>query len=461
MVGAVRAECFQHPHSEESIVTRRMNRRRFLGQSAAIATGFWLGQTSVSRASRSPNEKLNVAFIASGGRASANIKAINALGENIVAFCDVDDERAAKTYAAFPKTPRFRDFRKMLETTKGIDAVVVSTPDHTHAVASIAAMKLGKHVYCEKPLTHSIYEARLMRELAEKGKLATQMGNLGTGYGGFRKGVEVIQSGVLGPVHTVHVWTDRPGKYWKQGLDTPTDRPPPPATLDWDLWLGPAAARPYHRVYVPHDWRGWFDFGCGALGDMGCHTANLPFMGLKLGAPSSVVAQTSQPKPDCFPAWSIITYEFPARGELPPVKLIWYDGGKTPPKEIMPEGKPFKSGCLLVGKKGMLFSPDDYGVTHRLLPTEDFANFQAPAPTLPRGAGLSWHYQEWIEACKGGRQPLSNFDYASRLTETVLLGDIAIRTGKKIIWDAEAMKAVGCQEADALVKPAFRKGWEV
>jgi predicted dehydrogenase len=458
---------------------RRTNRRDFLKQSAALSTGFWLGSSAVGRASLSPNEKLNVAFIAAGGRASANISAIKNVGENIVAFCDVDDNRAAKNYNAYPNTPRFRDFRKMLDTVKNIDAVVVSTPDHMHAPASVTAMRMGKHVYCEKPLTHSIYEARLMRETAAKGKLATQMGNNGTGVNGFRRGVEVIRSGVIGPVHTVHVWTDRPGKYWRQGLDTPTATETPPPGLDWDLWLGTAAYRPYHKVYVPHDWRGWFDFGCGSLGDMGCHTANLPYMGLQLTLPTSAVAETSEPKRDCFPAWSIITYEFPARGELPPVKLIWYDGGKKPPEDIMeehtsakktdtasgdaaPAGKLAKSGCLLIGTKGMLFSPDDYGATYRLLPEGRFADYQPPEPSLPRtSGGLLGHYKEWVEACKTGAPTMANFDYSSHLTEAVLVGNVAVRTGKKITWDAAAMKAVDCPEADPFVKPEFRKGWEL
>jgi predicted dehydrogenase len=459
---------------------RHPSRRRFLGQTAAITTGFWLGAEPSVRADKSPSERLNVAFIAAGGRASENIKNIRSLGENIVAFCDVDDERAAKNYNAHPNVPRFRDFRKMLDTVKGIDAVVVSTPDHTHAPASVTAMRMGKHVYCEKPLTHSVWEARLMRETAEKGKLATQMGNVGTGFSGFRRGVEVLRSGAIGAVHTVHVWTDRPGKYWRQGLDTPTDRPAPPTTLDWDLWLGPAPYRPYHRVYAPHDWRGWFDFGCGSLGDMGCHTANLPYMGLDPGSPNSVAAETSERKPDCFPAWSVVTYEFPSRGGHPPVKLIWYDGGKLPPDDVLaavmpprddkapsakdaPAPKPPRSGCLLIGTKGMLYSPDDYGVTQRLLPAEKFADYQPPEPSLPRGTGsfMTWHYREWVEACKGGPKPLANFDYAARLTEAVLLGNVAIRTGKQITWDAAAMKAVGCPEADAYLKPEFRKGWEL
>jgi predicted dehydrogenase len=452
---------------------RTSNRRQFLKQTATLASGFWLGTGTTVRASRSPNEKLNVAFIAAGGRASANISAIRSVGENIVAFSDVDDDRAAKNYNAFPNTPHFKDFRKMLDTVKGIDAVIVSTPDHMHAPASITAMRMGKHVYCEKPLTHSVYEARLMRETATKGKLATQMGNGGTGVSGFRRGVEVIRSGAIGPVHTVHVWTDRPGKYWKQGLDTPTATETPPAGLDWDLWLGPAAVRPYHRVYVPHDWRGWFDFGCGSLGDMGCHTANLPYMGLQLGLPTAVSAETSEPKRDCFPAWSVITFEFPARGEQPPVKLVWYDGGKKPPEDIM--GKPAKqsadkaggglakSGCLLIGTKGMLFSPDDYGATYRLLPEEKFEGYEPPPATLPRapGGGLLGHYREWIEGCKHGSPTLANFDYASHLTEAVLLGNVAVRTGKKVVWDAAAMKAIDCPEADAFIKPEFRKGWEL
>lgn len=444
-------------------MNQRTSRRRFLGQSAAITTGFWLGAQSTSRASDSPNEKLNIAFIAAGGRARSNIQSLAALKQNIVAFSDVDDARAAETYKKYPNVPKFRDFRKMLDAVKGVDAVVVSTPDHMHTAASMAAMKMGKHVYCEKPLTHSVYEAKLMRETAAQGKLATQMGNLGTGASGFRTGVEVIRSGVLGPVHTVHVWTDRPGKYWKQGLDTPKAQETPPATLDWDLWLGPVTNTPYHKVYCPHDWRGWFEFGCGSLGDMGCHTANLPFMGLELGTPTNISAETSEPKPDCFPAWAIVTYEFPARGTNPPVKFIWYDGGKTPTADLMPDGKIVKSGCLIVGEKGTMFSPDDYGTSHRLYPQEKFADFKPPAPTLPREEGSPYlaHYQEWIRACKTGSKTLTNFDYATRLTELCLLGNLAVRTGKKITWDASAMKAVGCPEADAYVHPHFREGWGI
>jgi predicted dehydrogenase len=442
-------------------MSQRTSRRRFLGHSAAITTGFWLGAHSTGRASDSPNEKLNIAFIAAGGRAKSNITSLATLKQNIVAFSDVDDQRAADTYKKYPNVPKFRDFRKMLDTVKGIDAVVVSTPDHMHAPASLAALRMGKHVYCEKPLTHTVYEAKLMREAAAGGKLATQMGNLGTGSSGFRTGVEVIRSGVIGPVHTVHVWTDRPGKYWKQGLDTPTVLETPPATLDWDLWQGTAAVRPYHKVYCPHDWRGWFEYGCGSLGDMGCHTANLPYMGLELTTPTSVVAETSEPKPDCFPAWAIITYEFPARGEKPPVKLIWYDGGKTPPADLMPDGKMVKSGCLLIGTKGKLFSPDDYGATHKLFPSTDFADFKPPAPSLPREEGSPYlaHYQEWIRACKTGSKTLTNFDYATHLTEVCLLGNLAVRTGKKITWDAAAMKAAGCPEADGFIHPQYRSGW--
>ncbi|CAN5402978.1 Gfo/Idh/MocA family oxidoreductase [soil metagenome] len=441
---------------------QKSSRRRFLGQSAAITTGFWLGASSESRASQSPNEKLNVAFIAAGGRARSNIKAIQALKQNVVAFSDVDDERAAEAYKANPKVPHFKDFRKMLDEVKGIDAVVVSTPDHMHAPASMDAMKRGKHVYCEKPLTHSMYEAKLLRDTAAKAKVATQMGNLGTGYSGFRSGVEVIRSGVLGHVHTVHVWTDRPGKYWKQGLDTPTAHESIPPTLDWELWLGPVASQPYHRVFCPHDWRGWFDFGCGSLGDMGCHTANLPYMGLQLGTPTSISAETSEPKPDCFPAWAIITYEFPARGAQPPVKFIWYDGGKTAPVDLMPGKKLVKSGCLLVGEKGNMFSPDDYGVTHKLFPEESFANITPPKASLPRQQGGQLaHYSEWIQAIKTGSNTLTNFDYATRLTEVCLLGNLAVRTGKKINWDAAAMKAVGCPEADKFIHPEFRSGWNI
>jgi predicted dehydrogenase len=317
-------------------------------------------------------------------------------------------------------------------------------------------MRRGKHVYCEKPLTYSVHEARLMRETAAEYKVATQMGNQGTESEGLRRGVDIVQAGALGAVREVHVWTNRP--VWPQGIDRPTETPPVPAHLHWDLWLGPAPERPYHPAYLPFNWRGWLDFGTGALGDMGCHTANLPFMALKLGLPQSVEAESSGINQETFPKWSIIRHEFPARGDLPPVKLTWYDGGQKPPPELlmgqdMPDG-----GCLLVGDQGTLYSPGDYGSSFALLPEDRFADYQAPDPTLPRSPG---HHQEWIRACKGGEPAMSNFDYAAPLTEMLLLGVVALRVGEKISWDAEQMKAINCPQADRYIRREYRQGWEL
>jgi predicted dehydrogenase len=452
-------------------MTRKTNRRDFLKQSTLAGVGFWAAGGVALAKSKAANEKLNVAIIGAGGQGGGNLKAIAGLGENIVALCDVDEQRAKEAFEKFTKAEKFNDFRKMLEKRKDIDAVVVSTPDHQHAVAGVMAMKMGRHLYCEKPLTHDVYEARVMRETAKKYNVATQMGNMGTASSGFREGVEIIQSGALGPIEEVHVWSNRP--IWPQGVDRPKDTPPVPKTLSWDLWLGTAPDRPY-AVYPPNEkgerkpayhpfaWRGWWDFGTGALGDMACHTVNLPFMGLKLAYPTSIEAETSGTNGDSYPKWSTIHFQFPARGELPAVKLTWYDGGKKPAADILDKylkGRKIDgSGCLLIGEKGALYSRSDYGEDHLLLPQEEFAGHKPPTPTLPRSPG---HHKEWILACKGGKPAMANFDYAALLTEAILLGNLAMRVGKKVEWDGENMKSTNCPEAEQFVRRQYRGGWSL
>ena len=439
-------------------MTLDTTRRNFLKTTTAMGAAYWVSGAPVQATNRSANEQLNIAAIGAGGKGRTDLRNC-AETENIVALCDVDDKRAAESYVKYPKAELFTDFRKMLDRRKDIDAVLVSTPDHTHAVAAVAAMKHGKHVYCQKPLTHSIYEARVMRKVAAEMGVATQMGNQGHSLDGTRSIVELIRGGAVGKIREVHVWTDRPGKWWKQPIERPKAQPPIPAKLNWDLWLGPANYRPYHPVYVPHDWRAWWDFGTGALGDMGCHVADTAFWALELGYPTSVEAQASEIHPESPPTWEIIKYEYPARGDMPPVTLTWYDAGKQPPKELA-DGKPLPdSGSLLIGEKGTVYTPDPYSSTFRLLPEEKFVDFKPPEPWLPRTGNSP--YKEWITACKGGPAALSQFDYSALLTEMILLGNVAVRVGKKIEWDAENMRATNAPEADQYINPEYRKGWSL
>ena len=429
-----------------------------LATGAALLPNIWLSKSGAAPRKVSANEKLNIAIIGAGGRGQGDTDGVKS--ENIVAFCDVDWDRASGAFKKYPNAKRFKDFRKMLEEMKEIDAVVVATPDHTHAVASVMAMRMGKHCYCEKPLTHSIYEARVMREVAKQMGVATQMGNQGTASDGLRKGVEVIRSGAIGPVREVHVWTNRP--QWPQGvMKRPTDQPGIPDTMDWDLWLGPAPARPYHPSYAPFKWRGWCDFGTGAIGDMTCHTANVAFMALKLGFPTSAEAMVSTDvNGETYPSKSIIRYEFPARGDMPAVSYFWYDGGNRPPRYV---GNGIKlpdniadSGLLLVGDKGVFFSPNDYGSEFTLLPEKEYVGYVAPAQSLPRSPG---HHIEWINACKGGPAAMSNFDYSGPFTEAILLGTLAVRSPGKVLWDGAGMRVTNNDDLNRLVKPEFRPGW--
>ncbi len=440
----------------KSLKTHRTHRREFIKHAAATSFGVWIGTgTAAAAASQSPNEKLNIGKIGAGGKGGGDTHGVKT--ENIVALCDVDLKRAAPTIRAFPQAKVYRDYRAMLDKEK-LDAVVVSTPDHMHAPSSLAAMRLGLHVYCQKPLTHTVAEARLMRDVAREQGVATQMGNQGTSNDTMRRAVELVHSGAIGIVREAHVWTDRP--IWPQGGARPATPMAPPYHLAWDLWLGCAAERPYHEAYCPFAWRGWWDFGQGALGDMGCHNLNLPYWAMKLECPTAVEATVNGLTDEMAPSSATIRYEFPARGNLPPAVVYWYDGDNKPPRELLdglPEEKKVpNNGVLLVGREGKLYAPSSHCRLYQLWPKEKYEGYEGPAPTLARSPG---HYLEWINACKGGPPAMSNFDYASRLTETVLLGNVAIRAGHRIEWDAEAMRVSNCRAANLFVSKQYRDGW--
>lgn len=430
-------------------MSKQISRRDFLKGSAAAGAGFLFLKDSRLAFGSEANDKLNIAIIGCGGKGGDNLG--NVSSQNIVALCDTREGVALGTRERYKDAKVYADFRRMLDDMHNqIDAVVVSTPDHTHAPASIMAMQMGKHVYCEKPLTHNIYEARLMRETARRYKVATQMGNQGTSHTGLREAVEIMRAGELGKIKEVHIWSNRP--VWPQGVERPMDTPEVPADLSWDLWLGPAPERPYHPCYQPFNWRGWIDFGTGAIGDMGCHTMNMPFMALKLSNPISVVAQSFEKTAESYPKGSIIQYTYEGKDMLQPRKLVWYDGNRRPPAHILPgRGMP-GSGCVIIGDKRRLFTADDYGANYEITP----GDFQKPAPSLPRSPG---HYVEWINACKGGPAAMSNFDYASALTEFALLGNLAVLVDEPVYWDIERMKAINCPKADYYINTPYRKGW--
>jgi len=439
-----------------------VSRRNFMGGAAAAALAFTIVPRRVlgGPGNTPPSGKLNIAAIGSGGQGASNLRGCSA--ENIVALCDVDDNRASESFKRYPDAKKYRDFRKMLEEMgKTIDAVIVATPDHTHAVAAMAAMQLGKHVYVQKPMTHSVYEARKLTEAARKYKVASQMGNQGHSGEGVRLICEWIWDGAIGPVHEVHAWTNRP--IWPQGIDRPTETPPVPPNLDWDLWLGPAPERPYNPAYLPFSWRGWWDFGCGALGDMACHVIDPIFSALKLKYPVSVEACATKVNKETFPLASIVHYDFPAREGMPPVKLHWYDGGMKPPRpDALEPGRRLEqagSNVLFIGEKGVLRC-GEYGDSPRLIPETMMKEYKLPPKTLPRING--GHEQDWIIACKGGRPACSNFDYSGPLTETVVMGNLAIRRlGVKLAWDGENMKVTNDDEANKYVSPPYRKGWSL
>jgi predicted dehydrogenase len=454
-------------------MTRQNTRREFLAQSAAIGVGAWIAGPNLIAADRSPNERVRIACIGVGGKGSSDTDQAGQHGD-VVALCDIDDNHLNKKAESFPKARKFNDFRQMLEQMENsLDAVVVSTPDHTHAAASMMAIKLKKHVYTQKPLSWSVHEARMLREAAKRFGVCTQMGNQGTALDGFRTSIEVLRSGAIGPVREVHVWTDRCGRFWKQAPDIvarPTDTPAVPAHVHWDLFIGPAPMRPYHPYYHPFAWRGWRDFGTGALGDMACHCANMAFMALKLQYPTSISAENSEVNPETFQQWATITYEFPQRDSMPATRLVWWEGVRNdrknlPPAELFHGEKIEDNGLIFVGDKGTLYCPDPYGASFKLLPSKSFEGYKPPEAIFPRHGddknNDSNQKKEWVTAIKASKPELAlaNFEYAGLLTEAMLLGNVAIRLGKKIDWDGPSMRTVGAPEAQALLKRAYRSGW--
>jgi predicted dehydrogenase len=442
-------------------MNQTLSRRRMLAGMAAAGAGaveLCGAGPGFTRNDRAP-DKLRLGIIGCGGQGEENLRQVE--GENIVALCDVDEARAAPAFKRHPKAKRFHDYRKMLDAMHAqIDAVVVSIPDHMHAPVSLAAMELGKHVYCEKPLTWGIEEARRMAKLARERGLATQMGTQGMAQDRSRQGIEVIQSGVLGNVTDLHVWTDRPLKWWPQGVDRPKASRPVPASLKWDLWLGVALSRPYNPAYCPFVWRGWKDFGTGAVGDMGIHNAAMPFAALALGAPiSAEIVETSGFKDETFPAWSRLKVLFPARAGQGPVTLHWYDGGKKPLASLIGGHKLADNGAIVVGSKGTLYSVEWTGGDWTLLPEERFRGFQMPKPSQPRAPQQN-HHQEWLRACRGGSPAFCRFDgFAARLTETMLIANLALRLGRKVTWDEEKLEVRGSPEAVPYVRRTYRNGW--
>jgi predicted dehydrogenase len=463
-----------------------INRRQALQLGTAALGYFFTGTAASVVRAAGANDRVRVAGIGVGGKGSSDIEQA-AQVMAVVALCDIDDERLNSRAATWPAAKKYFDYRKLFdEMMKQIDAVVVSTPDHHHTLPSVLAMRAGKHVYCQKPLTHLPFEARLMREVAAKQGVCTQMGNQGSALNGLRRAVELVHAGTIGAVKEAHVWTNRPFKYWKQAPDV-VARPkesPVPKHVHWDEWLGPAPMRPYavreggKPAYHPHDWRGYWDFGTGALGDMACHTANMAFRALKLDAPSAVVAEAGEINAETYPAWAHITYLFPARGELPACALHWYEGERNgkrmlPPAELFARVLRDKeavadSGSILVGDKGILFSPNDYGAKFRLTPEKEFAGVQTGKPEKGSagtdGDSDSFMKREWLEAIRAGKPALasSNFEIAARLTETMLLGNIAVRFGgQRLEWDATKLRFANSEAASKLVRADYRKGWDL
>jgi hypothetical protein len=476
-------------------------RRDFIKSSSLLTGGFMLGAPYFAR-TQNANSKINVACIGVGGKGDGDSSHAFQVGGNIVAICDIDSnnlsgkdkqlkDRATKESRTYD-AKLFKDWRKMFdELGKSIDAVTISTPDHVHGMAAITAMRMGKHVYCQKPLTQTVTEAREMRRLANEKKLATQMGNQGSAETGLRRAVECIQAGVIGAPRELHVWSNRP--VWPQGLMRPPGEDPVPANVDWDLWLGPAAHRPFKNgVYHGFKWRGWYDFGTGALGDMACHTVNMPFRALKLGYPSVVeLEMASRIYPETFPLSSRIRFEFPERDGLPPCKFWWYDGNprlnqdgyfNNPSrpaadlvKEIVAQRDALPtSGCLVVGEKGKVFAGDDYGASFQVMLKGEKEYTQsakheacmAVPITIPRAANRNTDLamkEEWFAMMNGGPAAYSNFDISAYLTEIILLGCIALRTGvgHRLDWDGPNMVAKNEPAAAQFVKRQNRKGWEI
>lgn len=477
-----------------------ISRRRFLGNAAAAAAFTVLPHQVLGGAGETaPSERVNMAFIGVGGQGMYNLQTFLKMPDvQVVAICDVFEggpytargeagrEPARKVVDEYYAQERagsgkgcavYHDYRQMLDERGDIDAVAVATPDHLHAAPVMAALKKGKHVFCEKPLAHNLVEVRTMTEAARAAKVATQLGNWGHANEGIRLICEWIWDGAIGDVREVHAWAHRPGGWWPYGIDRPADTPPVPPGLDWDLWLGPAASRPYHPAYLPFIWRGWWDFGCGALGDLGCHILDPVVWALRLGIPETVEASSTKlnsaatpfgpeipsdaVNPETTTAAALVRWTFPARGNLPPVNVTWYDGGLMPPRpdELEPGRMMGNSdgGVLFVGDKGKLLC-GCYGESPRLIPESRMKAYTLPPKTLPRSIG---HYEEWVRACKGGEPAGSNFDYGGPLSEIVLLGVTAIRANAKLQWDAQKIAFPNAPDAEQFVRAAYREGWSL
>ncbi|MBN1817204.1 MAG: Gfo/Idh/MocA family oxidoreductase [Sedimentisphaerales bacterium] len=440
----------------------RISRRAFMGGAAAAAAAFTVVPRHVlGQGMKAPSDKLNIAGVGVGGMGNGNINACK--DENIVALCDADFSYAGRTFQQFPKARQWKDFRKMLDEQKEIEAVVVATPDHVHAIIALEAMKRGKHVYVQKPLTRTVGEARILTQAARKYKVATQMGNQGHSGDGVRDICEWIWAGVIGDVKEVHAWTNRP--VWPQGIK---ERPPAqqiPSTLDWDLYCGPSPLRPYNEAYHPFRWRGWWDFGAGALGDMACHVLDPVLSALKLKYPTSVWACATEVNEETFPHASVIRFEFPAREGMPAVKVNWYDGGMKPPRPDELDDRrdidQASSNVLFIGAKGVLRC-GEYGDNPQLLPYSRMRDFVNNKPPKILERIKTSHEGNWIQACKGGKPATSNFDYSGPFTEMVVMGNLALkRLGKKLLWDGENMKFTNDEEANKYVLLPTRKGWEL
>jgi predicted dehydrogenase len=443
-------------------------RRGFLKQAAAgaaVGASALFAAPAVLRG-RNLNERLNIAIIGSGGRGGANLRSVSS--ENIVALCDVSERSLRQAAQKHPDAKQYVDYRKLYDEAGDFDAVVVSTCEHTHAFATLPALQLGKHVYCEKPLTHNVWEARVIREAANKAKVATQMGTQIHAGDNYRRVVELVQTGAIGPVREVHVWVSR--AWGRQSAadakknkdivhveERPATADPIPEGLDWDLWLGPAPERPFNNVYYPGPkWYRWWDFGNGTMSDLGSHWIDLPFWALKLERPLTIEAKGPEPHAEIAPASMQVTYEYGPRGGMPALELTWYQGANKP--KIWTEGgiPPWKNGALFIGEGGkMLLS--DYG-KHTLLPEKEFADFTRPEPFIPKSLG---HHAEWVHACKTGAPTTCNFEYAGWLTEANHLGNVAFRAGQKLKWDADKMQAPNCSEADRFIHREYRKGWKL
>ncbi len=432
---------------------RKISRRDFMGAAAAAAAFTFVPRHVLGGARYiSPSEKLNVACIGVSGMGGSDVSQMRT--ENLIAFADVDWGHAAGTFKRYPNVKRYRDFRKMLDKEgKNIDAVTVSTPDNIHAVAAMRAIKMRKHVYCQKPLAHDVFEVRQLTEAARKYKVMTQMGIQIHADNTVKLVVEIIKSGKIGKVRKVDIFSN---KNWGGGT-RPDEGQPVPETLDWDLWLGPAKWRPYHKTYTPGNWRRWWDFGTGTLGDMGCHIIDPVFWALDLEYPISVEAHPGKFNNETYPEATVVRWEFPERGNLPPVTVTWYDGANRPflPKELEPGRKLPGQGGLYYGEKGTLMATHMGGP--RLIPESKMKGFKVE-PFLPRGVN---HYQEWIKACKGGPKPSASFDYSGPLSETILLGNVAARAKQKLFWDGPNFKVTNISDGEKYLKREYREGWSL